>query len=65
MESNKWFRWLNRLNVTYQPVVGFEHKIKPERVKGFEKIRDTMLEHMGDIEGNLILDIGSKLGYFF
>jgi len=58
------FGWLSRLRKTYQPVPGFENKIDPERIKGFERILKTILEHCGDVKDKRFLDIGSNLGYF-
>ena len=60
----RWLGWLERLRKTYQPVKGFEHKIDPERIKGFERILDTIVSHCGDVSGKTFLDIGSNLGYF-
>jgi len=58
------FMWLGRQKKTYQPVEGYEYKISPERVRGFEKIRDTIVEHIGGMKGKRVLDIGSNFGYF-
>jgi len=63
-ECRQAFRWLRGLKKTYQPVGGTREKIDPERTQGFERIRDIMLSHMGEVEGKLILDIGSNLGWF-
>ena len=64
LDCLKSLNWLRRLNVHYQPVKGYEEKIKPKRVEGFEKILKTMTDHIGDLEEIVILDIGSNLGYF-
>ena len=64
MDCKQVFRWVSRLKKTYQPVEGFPDKIDPERVRGFERILDTILGHCGDVAGKSVLDIGSNLGYF-
>lgn len=58
------FAWASRLNKTYQPVKGFESKIEEERVRGFERILDTITDHCENVEGKSFLDIGSNVGYF-
>ncbi len=60
----RWFNWGESLKVMYQPVRGFEHKIDPERVKGFERILEIIVDHCEDVAGKSFLDIGSNLGYF-
>jgi len=63
-DCERWFNWVEKLRVTYQPVKGFEHKIEEERIKGFERILKTITDHCGDVTGKSFLDIGSNLGYF-
>lgn len=56
--------WLRKAKKTYQPVYGYMNKISAERVKGFETIRDTIIDHVGDVKGKRFLDIGCNTGYF-
>ena len=63
-ECDKQLAWLGRLNKIYQPVKGFEYKIKEERVQGFNRILDSILDYCGDVEGQRFLDVGSNLGWF-
>ena len=58
------FKWLTRRKATYQPIRGFEHKVKPKRIAGFKKILKTIVDHCGSVEGEKFLDIGSCVGYF-
>lgn len=58
------YRWVGRLKKTYQPVEGFPDKIDSERVEGFKRILDTLLQHCGNVNGKSFLDVGSNLGYF-
>ncbi len=64
IDCEKAFDWVSRLKKTYQPVKGFEHKIAPKRIEGFEKILGTIINHCGDVRGKNFLDIGCNFGYF-
>lgn len=64
MDCEGAFKWVSRLNQTYQPVEGFPDKIDPKRVMGFKRILDTILRHCGSVTGKSFLDVGSNLGYF-
>ncbi len=63
-ECKKWFKWGKRLKKIYQPLKGFEEKTAPERVKGFEKILETIVTHCGEVKDKTFLDIGCNVGYF-
>lgn len=64
MDCESALRWVSRLKKTYQPVEGFSDKIDSERVEGFKRILDTLLQHCGNVNGKSFLDVGSNLGYF-
>ena len=50
------FKWLERRKATYQPIRGFEHKVKPKRIEGFKKILKTIVDHCESVEGKKFLD---------
>lgn len=62
--SNNPLKWVGGLKETYQPVEGFPDKITPERVEAFKKILGAIANHIGNVEGRRIIDIGSNFGYF-
>ena len=63
-DCETWLDWGKRAKKLYQPLKGYEEKTASSRVKGFEKILDTILTHCGDVEGTRFLDIGANVGYF-
>ena len=63
-ECEKLFRWTKKLKTIYQPLKGFENKTAPERVEGFKKILQTIINHCGVVGGRRFLDIGANVGWF-